>query len=427
MDIKSIYSLFVKEPIISTDSRIKTNGGLFFALKGESFNGNKFAKLALENGASFAIIDEIEYQTDERFLLVDNVLLTLQQLAHFHRETLTIPVIGITGTNGKTTTKELVNAVLSKKFKTISTKGNLNNHIGVPLTLLTITNDTEIAIIEMGANHPHEIAELCEIANPNFGIISCIGKAHLEGFGSLENIIKTKKELFDHISKKNGEVFVNYNDDLLRAISSNLKCNYYGNSDLVFCKGEYISSTPFVTFALYENDKKILINSQLIGSYNTSNMMAAACVGRKFGLPIADIKNAIEHYSPENNRSQLKKTERNTLLLDAYNANPSSMEASITNFKGLNADHKVVILGEMLELGDVSDSEHEKIYNQVKSYNFENVYFVGKWNITNDKKTLIFKDTQSLISFLDTNKLTGKTILIKGSRGNKLEMIVDYL
>ena len=427
MDIKSIYALFKNEPFISTDTRNKTKGGLFFALKGETFNGNKFADLALDNGASYVIIDEKEYKKDDRYILVDDVLKTLQELAHFHRETLTIPIIGITGTNGKTTTKELISVVLSKKYKTVCTKGNLNNHIGVPLTLLSIPHDAEIAIIEMGANHPFEIAELCEIANPNFGIITSIGKAHLEGFGSFENIIKTKKELFDHISNRKGEVFVNYNDELLRTLSSNLQCIYYGNEEVVYCKGEYINSTPFVTIALYDNTNKTVIHSQMIGSYNTSNMLAAACVGKKFGLSIAEIKEAIEQYTPDNNRSQLKKTELNTLLLDAYNANPSSMEVSVSNFNELESSHKVVILGEMLELGEVSKAEHEKLYNQVKSYNFEHVYFIGKWHGVSEKNITIFENTQALISYLKANKIQDKTILIKGSRGNKLETIVEYL
>jgi len=427
MDIKSIYSLFIKEPTISTDSRNKSNGGLFFALKGESFNGNKFAHLALENGASFAIIDEEEYKSDERYILVDNGLKTLQELANLHRTQFTFPVIGITGTNGKTTTKELINTVLSQKFKTVCTKGNLNNHIGVPLTLLSIPLNTEFAIIEMGANHPFEIAELCKISDPDYGIISSIGKAHLEGFGSFENIIKTKKELFDHISQKKGTVFVNHDDDLITSISSNLHCIYYGKGNSDYCKGEFIDSAPFVNIAIFENDTQITINSQMIGSYNTSNMLAAACVGKKFGISISEIKNALENYIPDNNRSQLKQTENNTLLLDAYNANPSSMEASISNFKTLKAENKIVILGEMRELGDISDSEHEKLYNQVKSFEFEHVYLVGKWNSKNDNNISIFENTQSLISFLSSKKIEGKTILIKGSRGNKLEIIVEYL
>jgi UDP-N-acetylmuramoyl-tripeptide--D-alanyl-D-alanine ligase len=427
MNISQIYALFEKEPVVTTDSRATSNGGLFFALKGESFNGNSFAKTALDNGASFAIIDEAEYKLDDRYIVVDDVLITLQNLAHHHRQSLTIPVIGITGTNGKTTTKELLNAVLSKKYKTICTKGNLNNHIGVPLTLLSIQKDAEIAIIEMGANHPFEIAELCTIANPNYGIISSIGKAHLEGFGSFENIIKTKKELYDHIGKHNGHVFVNYNDQLLRSISSGLDCVYYGTDDSVFCKGEYLTSTPYVRFALYENDTKTIINSQMIGSYNTNNMLAAACVGKAFGITVTQIKEAIEQYVPDNNRSQLKKTQYNTLLLDAYNANPSSMEASITNFNELEAAHKVVILGEMLELGDVADSEHAKLYNQVCSFGFEKIFLVGTWNTTLSINTILFENTQALIAYLANNKLQGKTILIKGSRGNKLETVVEYL
>jgi len=427
MNIKSIYTLFKTEPTISTDSRTKTKGGLFFALKGESFNGNKFAHLAIENGASYAIIDEKEYRNDDRFIVVDNVLKTLQELANYHRQTFTIPVIGITGTNGKTTTKELVNIVLSKKYKTVCTKGNLNNHIGVPLTLLSIPNDAEIAIIEMGANHPREIAELCEIANPNYGIISSIGKAHLEGFGSFENIIKTKKELYDHIAKQNGQVFVNHNDELLRNISSNLNCIYYGSDNSVYCKGEYITSNPFVSLALFENGNKTIVQSQMIGSYNTNNMLAAACVGKTFGMSISEITEALEAYTPDNNRSQLLKTENNTLLLDAYNANPSSMEASIANFKGLQAEHKVVILGEMLELGDVSNLEHEKLYNQVISCDFDEVYLVGQWKNVKEKNVLFFKNTLALIEYLTLQRITKKTILIKGSRGNKLETIVEFL
>ena len=427
MEIEKLYSLFKKDPFISTDSRNKTAGGLFFALKGESFNGNKFAELAIENGASYAIIDEQEYKKDDRYILVDNVLKKLQELAKFHRSTLTIPIIGITGTNGKTTTKELVNAVLSKKHKTICTKGNLNNHIGVPLTLLSIPTDAEIAIIEMGANHPFEIAELCAIANPNYGIISSIGKAHLDGFGSFDNIIKTKKELYDHIAQQNAEVFVNYNDELLRNLSSNLHCIYYGTDTSVFCKGEYLISNPFVSIALFDNGQQTIIKSNMIGSYNTSNLLAAACIGKKFGLSVSEIKEAIEQYTPDNNRSQLKQTEYNTLLLDAYNANPSSMEASISNFKSIEAEHKVVILGEMLELGTVSKEEHEKLYNQVSSHNYEMVFLVGNWDIQLKHNIHVFENTQALITYLSQNKIVNKTILIKGSRGNKLETIIAYL
>lgn len=427
MNIANIYELFTKEPVVSIDSRIITKGGLFFALKGESFNGNTFADKALQNGCSYAIIDEPEVWKDDRYIIVENSKKALQELATLHRHTLGIPVIGITGTNGKTTTKELVNAVLSKKYNTVCTKGNFNNHIGVPLTLLAIPKDAEIAIIEMGANHLLEIAELCAIADPDFGIITSIGKAHLEGFGSFKNIIKTKKELYDYVSIKDGVNFVNHDDELLRRISKDLNNIYYGKGDFVFCKGEYLSSNPFVSVVLYENNDKIIIESKLIGSYNTSNILAAACVGKKFGVNISLIKEALEQYIPDNNRSQLKKTGRNILLLDAYNANPSSMEASVSNFGVLQAEHKIVILGEMLELGEMSDAEHRILYKHVQSLAFERIFLVGKWDGKNDKNTFIFENTQTLIAYFQSHSIEGKTILIKGSRGNKLELIVPFL
>lgn len=427
MNITDIYSLFSKESKVITDSRLKCSGGIFFALKGESFDGNLFAKQALENGCSYAIIDDSSIGNDSRFILVDNVLVTLQKLARYHRDQFDIPVIGITGTNGKTTTKELINAVLSKKYNPAYTKGNFNNHIGVPLTLLNINQNNDLAIIEMGANHPFEIEELCKIANPNYGLITSIGKAHLEGFGSFENIIKTKTELYNHIKQNEGRLFVNANDSLLVSLSEGIKSFTYGKPTSSFVIGHFDESNPFLSVKVIENGVTYKIQSNLIGSYNTSNILAAVCIGKHFGISINDIKIAIEDYYPENNRSQLKKTEKNTLLLDAYNANPSSMEASLENFKLMKSENKTAILGEMLELGVISEDEHKRIYAIAKSALLKEIFLVGNWSVKQNEDTHIFTNTQALIEYLKVNKIADRTILIKGSRGNKLETIVDFL
>lgn len=428
MNIKDLYLIYLENPIICTDTRKIIKGALFFALQGESFNANSFASKAIDDGCSYAIIDQIEYKTSDKHILVKDVLTCLQELASYHREQINIPIIGITGTNGKTTTKELIRSVLSSKFKTYATEGNLNNHIGVPLSILSIRNEHEIAIIEMGANHPREIAELCNIAKPNYGIITNIGKAHLEGFGSFENLKNTKKELYDYIENKGEMLFVNKDNALLYDLSSNIKRYTYG-SEGADSNARYTQASPFLVMELISNKGILYVKTKLIGAYNYENVLAAATIGRFFNIDDIDIKQSLEAYNPSNNRSQLKKTDKNILILDAYNANPSSMSASIKNFKDIDAENKAMILGDMLELGEDSYKEHQAIINLLKEYLFENVYLVGEEFFKQQcpNNFMKFEKTSDLLSFLKENSLTKHTILIKGSRGIKLEACIELL
>ncbi len=428
MQLSDLYQIFLKSTGVVTDSRKIIKGSLFFALKGDNFNGNVFAKKAIEDGAIFAVIDEPEFNESDKFILVDDVLKTLQKLANYHRKELKLPVLTITGTNGKTTTKELINCVLSKKFRTLATQGNLNNHIGVPLTLLSMTKNHEFGIVETGANHQGEIAELCEIAEPDFGLITNIGTAHIEGFGSFEGVIKTKTEMYRFLEKHNGLIFYNYNNEILKSNLNHSKCISYGtdiNSDYRF---EFTDANPFLTFKFSSNNEEFIVNTNLFGGYNLENNMAAVCVGLHFGVAGADIKNAIENYFPKNNRSQIQRTERNTLFLDMYNANPTSMNASVTNFAQLKADNKVLIIGDMFELGEIAEDEHKKILKLIENYNFYKVYFVGKefWKLKTDK-FLFFTNSDDCAAFLKEDKTSNSTILIKGSRGIHLENVVAFL
>lgn len=428
MQIKDIYSLFLQNPSICTDTRKINKGDIFFALKGESFNGNKFADKAIKEGCSFAIIDEEEYKTSEKHIIVKNVLTCLQELASYHRDQIKIPIIGITGTNGKTTTKELIRSVLQTKFNTYATEGNFNNHIGVPLSLLSINSKHEIAVIEMGANHQHEIAELANIAKPNFGIITNIGKAHLEGFGSFENLKNTKKELYDYIDANKGLLFVNSDNDLLSDMSSNIRKFTYG-SNKADSKAKYTQAAPFLVMELISPKGLLYVKTKLIGGYNYENALAAASIGRYFKIDDLEIKKALETYTPSNNRSQLKKTKRNTLILDAYNANPTSMKASILNFKEIKDKNKAIILGDMLELGDESNKEHELIIKLFKDNNLGKIFLVGPIFFKQDCSSYVkkFEKTEELIKFLKDEPLDNHTILIKGSRGIKLEDCIDIL
>jgi UDP-N-acetylmuramoyl-tripeptide--D-alanyl-D-alanine ligase len=423
MNIKALYEIFKTHSNISTDHRKVIPNCLFFALKGANFNGNKFSKDALKNGASFAIIDEKEYKTSEQFILVKNVIETLQKLANHHRKQFNIPFIGITGTNGKTTTKEFINSVLSKKYKTTYTQGNLNNHIGVPLTILSIKKNCEIAIIEMGANHIGEINFSCNIAEPNYGIITNIGKAHIEGFGSIEGIKKTKNELYQFIQSKNGNLFVNNEDETLLELSKNIKKQTYGNAK-ANCFGKLISSTPSVK--LNWNNK--LITSNLYGAYNYQNILAAICIGKYFNVASDDIKKAIEEYYPTNNRSQIIENNTNTIFLDAYNANPTSMNAAIDTFIENDSSNKLMILGDMLELGDTSIEEHQAIVNRIEKLKI-NTLFIGKeFNSINDKYNFTYlENVDKVIEWLKHSSLINHQILIKGSRGIRLEGAAEYL
>ena len=419
--IKELYKKHIDHPIICTDTRKISEGCLFFALKGENFNGNKFANQAIEKGAAYVIIDEIEFKINEKCILVDNVLTTLQLLANYHRKQFKIPFIGITGTNGKTTTKELISAVLSTTYKTVSTKGNFNNHIGVPLTILSIPKDCEVAIIEMGANHIGEIEFLCEIAEPNYGLITNIGTAHIEGFGSKEGVIKTKNELYQFINKNGGKVFVNTDDTLLSDLSKELNSTSYGTRNAQY-EALLISSSPVVELK-WENE---LIKTQLYGKYNFDNILAAICIGDYFKVPKHNIIKGIENYKSTNNRSEITKIDTNTYYLDAYNANPSSMNAAIDTFLDNTATNKIMILGDMLELGEISNKEHQEIVDKVKTLNLKAIFVGSEFNNTANKYDFDFVSTNKEAKILLENKqLTNYHILIKGSRGIQLEKITE--
>lgn len=428
ISIEEFYkTIFVPNPVVSTDSRNITPNCLFFALSGENFNGNNFALQALEQGAAYAIVDDARLQNNARCVWVENVLQFLQQLAAFHRKQSKAKILAITGTNGKTTTKELISAVLAQKFTIISTLGNLNNHIGVPLTLLRITPETEIAIVEMGANHEKEIEFLCNIAQPNYAIITNIGKAHLLGFGSLETIVRTKTELYDFIKMQHGTIFQDFDNEILRANNKQIEnCVSYAfhSSDAEY-KGEIVRNSIFAAFTFKHHESVTEIQSQLFGEYNAKNMLAAATIAAYLGVSNEKIKHAIEHYVPTNNRSQLTKTASNTLVLDAYNANPTSMRAAIVEFGKVEHNSKVLILGEMFELGNEAEKEHEAIINLIHSLNFSTVFLVGNWH--KETRYKHFATAQELKTYLSENPLQNSCILIKGSRGVKLETVVENL
>jgi len=422
--ISELYAYFEKYPLIVTDSRNVKENSIFFALKGDNFNGNEYAESAINEGARIAVVDEVKYARDNRFILVDNVLKTLQELSLWHRKKLNIPVIGITGSNGKTTTKELINAVLSTQLKCSATKGNFNNHLGVPLTLLSIDKHDEIAIVEMGANHIGEIEQLCKLACPSHGIITNIGKAHLEGFTNLDNIIKTKVALYEYVQKNGSCVFVNHDDVLLMENSKFVKKITYTNGMIGDVKAELIASEPFISIKWED----YIIPTNLFGQYNIYNVLAAITIGKHFGITSDNIIKAINAYIPQNNRSQLIKTAFNTIIMDAYNANPTSMEAAIISFAHIKGDNKSAIIGDMLELGMEKEKEHIKIIELLKKNELQDVFLVGNiFSSVNNSTFKTFKDTISLKSFLDENPLRDKTILIKGSRGIKLELITQSL
>ena len=414
MEIASLYKLYHKNFLVDTDTRNIREKTLFFALKGDNFNGNKFAEKALNLGASYAIVDEKKYQTQENIILVDDVLKTLQHLANYHRRQLNIPIIGLTGSNGKTTTKELINIVLSKKYSTTATKGNLNNHIGVPLTLLSMTDKTEMGIVEMGANHQKEIEFLCSIAEPDFGYITNFGKAHLEGFGGLLGVIKGKCELYSFLENKNKFVFVNTNDEIQLKKTKNITSIYFEKSL------KFLEVNPFVKIS-YKNN---FIQSNLIGTYNYSNIAAAITIGKYFNVSLIDIIDAIQSYTPTNNRSQIIETKKNKIILDAYNANPSSMKVALDNFNSIKETNKVVILGDMFELGESSLKEHQDIADLVALLNFDKTFFVGHNFLLTQTDKHQFSTYEKLENYIKKNPLEHQSILIKGSRGMRLERIL---
>ncbi len=427
MNIQDIHNLFLQCTSLSIDTRKIEKNSMFFAIKGENFDANTFAKEALDLGALFVVIDNEAYFIDERTVLVENSLQTLQELAKFHRAYLELPIVALTGSNGKTTTKELINVVLSKKFKTKATIGNLNNHIGVPLTLLSFSKETEIGIVEMGANHQKEIEFLCEIAQPDFGYITNFGKAHLEGFGGVEGVIAGKSEMYKYLAANKKTVFVNLEDPIQIEKSKGIKAFTFGvkkeNADLNI---QNIAANPFVAID-YNN---FTIESHLIGLYNANNINAATAIGKYFEVKESDIKAAIENYIPANNRSQMMQKGSNEIILDAYNANPSSMAVAITNFLQLDKKNKIMILGDMFELGDESLYEHKVIVDSLVNQNQSVCYLIGKSfyaNSVSSEDIKFFETFDVFAEFLKTYKFDSNTILIKGSRGMALERTLEYI
>ena len=418
--MNNLYNIFLNSTGITTDSRDCPKGSIFFALKGETFDGNKYAGAALEKGCSYAVVDEAEYATDDRFILVPDVLTALQQLANEHRRALGTRIIGVTGTNGKTTTKELIAAVLSKKYNVLYTQGNFNNHIGVPKTLLRLTKEHEIAVVEMGANHPGEIKTLVNIVEPDYGIITNVGKAHLEGFGSFEGVIKTKGELYDFLRQKGGsKVFIDADNEHLAGIAHGLEQIKYGvksDAGTLAVKGEVIACDPFLRFRWNGGE----VNTHLIGAYNIYNMLAAATIGMHFGVTPAQINEALTEYVPSNNRSQLTVTENNKLVVDTYNANPTSMMAALENFTLMAMPSKMAILGSMGELGAVSHDEHQRIVDYLTQHGYNDVWLVGKEFGKIECNYRKFADVEAVKQELLSHPLKDQCILIKGSNTMRL-------
>lgn len=427
MNIQEIHNLFLQCKSLSIDTRKIEKDSMFFAIKGENFDANTFAKQALELGALFVVIDNESYFIDERTILVQNSLETLQELAKFHRVYLKLPIIALTGSNGKTTTKELINVVLSKKYNTKATVGNLNNHIGVPLTLLSFNAETEIGIVEMGANHKKEIEFLCEIAQPDYGYITNFGKAHLEGFGGVEGVIEGKSEMYQYLAKNDKLAFVNLEDPIQIEKSVGIKSFTFGiGNEKADIKIKNITANPFVVID-YE---KFSIQSHLIGLYNANNINAAVSIGRYFKVDDDAIKAAIESYIPENNRSQLLKKGSNQIILDAYNANPSSMAVAITNFLQLDSQNKIMVLGDMFELGKESQQEHKIIVESLLNQNKSICYLIGKAFYENKisyENIQFFESFEEFSNHLKNIHFENNTILIKGSRGMALERTLEYI
>lgn len=446
---KQLYQLYQQYPLITTDTRKIIPGSLFFALKGDNFDANIFAEKAVTAGAAYAVVDNAEYQKGDQFLLVDDVLIALQQLAAYHRSRLTIPVIGLTGTNGKTTTKELINAVLSLRFKTLATQGNLNNHIGVSLTILSIDSSHQIAVIEMGANHQKEIELLCSIAQPTHGLITNVGKAHLEGFGGVEGVKKGKGEMYDYLAPKppkergaeiqNRVAFVNSDDATLQKMQQDRGLKdvvYYGKNagDNNLITGSLLENSPLLTLQWASRaGAPYRVKTQLTGAYNLDNILAAICIGTYFELTAGEINSGIESYQPKNNRSQIMRTATNTLICDFYNANPSSMFVAIENMDKLQSDRKVLILGDMFEMGDEAAVEHTAVIKKALEATVNECIFIGKefssqqteTENTNLINTTFYLTAEDAMIGLKANPVTNATVLIKGSRGMALERLVE--
>tara|TARA_B100001248_G_scaffold176460_1_gene133979 strand:- start:2836 stop:4122 length:1287 start_codon:yes stop_codon:yes gene_type:complete len=420
-----IYDAFIScNQQVTTDSRNIIKNDIFFALKGPHFNGNSYAKKALDLGAKFAVIDEKKYYIEGKTFLVKDVLSTLQDLALFHKKKFNTPTIGITGTNGKTTTKELIGSVLKSKYNILITKGNLNNHIGVPLTILKLKKEHDIAIIEMGASKIGDIKELSEIALPNYALITNIGKAHLEGFGNIKNIQKTKLELYNYIIENKGQIIVNSDDDfLLKSIPNHIKTITYGHSNSDF-NGKITKENPYLEMSIQYFKSEKIITTNLLGSYNLNNILAAVCFGRVFNVEVDNIFQSISKYEPSNNRSQLIKSKYNQIIADCYNANPTSTLAALKSFINTNFEKKLVILGDMLELGDQEEKEHQQIVHYLKKNNL-NAILVGKCYQKSKNDFICFEKTEFLLDYLQNKNFRNHLILLKGSRGIKLESIIN--
>jgi UDP-N-acetylmuramoyl-tripeptide--D-alanyl-D-alanine ligase len=432
--IEQLYAIFLQHREISTDTRKILPGSIFFALKGQNFNGNTFAAEALEKGAAYAVIDEPAYAKGDKTLLVEDVLETLQELAHYHREKLGrkgLVVFALTGSNGKTTTKELLARVLGKKFKTLSTEGNLNNHIGVPLTLLRLDETHEMAVIEMGANHKGEIAKLCEIAEPEYGMITNIGLAHLEGFGSPNGIVRGKTELFRYLEENHGDALVLADDERLIQHGLGIRNVLYGTTSNAEVRGSLISADPYVHFEWGTKEAAPHeVQTQLAGAYNLPNLLAACAAGHYFEIPVAEIDEAISSYTPSNNRSQIEKCGSNTVILDCYNANPSSMEAALSNISKMPAQNKILVLGDMFELGDAAKTEHQKVVDFIAQEMPDAItVLVGKLFASTSPNSEVHRlpTTEAATEWIKEHKPENSVILIKGSRGMKMEQVAEAI
>lgn len=426
MTVEQLYSIYKNNPSVETDTRKLKAGDIFFALKGDNFNGNAFARQSIDAGAAYAVIDEKEFEIPGKTILVENVLLSLQQLAKHHREQFTIPFLAITGSNGKTTTKELIHAVLSSSFRTYTTEGNLNNHIGIPLTILKIQADAQLAVIEMGANHLKEIENYCVYAQPTHGIITNCGKAHLEGFGGIEGVRKGKGELYDYLRNNKGTAYVMWDYEYLREMSKGISgVIKYGTTDQSHIIGKVLKNDPLLEVEIVQGLDEKNIQTNLVGEYNLPNILAAVTVGKYFNVAEKDIKKAIENYTPSNSRSQLVEKGTNKIILDAYNANPSSMKLAIENFSGIQADNKVLMLGGMAELGKASLEEHKDIVGLLKKYNWKNVVLVGGDFLKFEHPYIKFKYVSEAKAWLQKQSFENTYLLIKGSRSIQMEKVLD--
>lgn len=431
-NIEALYQLYLSHPVICTDTRTIANNCLFFALKGENFDANTFAIQALQQGAAYAIVDDSTFATDDRCILVDEVLSTLQELARHHRQKLSIPVVGLTGSNGKTTTKELIKAVLAEKYKVFATKGNLNNHIGVPLSILSMSPDVEIAVIEMGANHQKEIEMLCQIAQPTHGLITNVGMAHLDGFGGFEGVKKGKAELYAYLKMTGGHAFIFNDNKYLIEMSAAEKLEnliYYGTSNHNSIIGELIHADPFIEFKWTNGMGTFTSKANLTGIYNFENILAAICIADFFEVDPTAINKGLVNYFPVNNRSQLTKTVDNTVICDFYNANPSSMIAALNNLNSLTATHKTVIIGDMFELGVEAAQQHEQIIQSSNAFNFQEQIFIGEnfFQFRDKYIGMFFKSRSDAKDALTINRVKNSLVLLKGSRGMALEQLLPLL